>query len=114
MTDAQHWPSVVHSPLFHPRRLTTTISAFRRDRTGAVSILTALTSLVLVTLAGSGFDCARKDEARPDAALDAAVLAAAQAVKAAAKPERASAPMRRTPCHPDASASTGRCQGARI
>ncbi|GJD60895.1 pilus assembly protein [Methylobacterium frigidaeris] len=59
--------------------------AFQRDRGGAVAILAALTSLVLVALAGSAFDYARarKDEARLDAALDAAVLAGAQAVKAA-------------------------------
>ncbi|AWB19853.1 hypothetical protein DA075_01950 [Methylobacterium currus] len=85
MTEAPHRSTVMHPPLLHPRRLTRTISAFRRDRAGAVAILTALTSLVLVTLAGSAFDYARarKDEARLDAALDAAVLAAAQAVKAA-------------------------------
>ncbi|WP_162561134.1 pilus assembly protein [Methylobacterium terrae] len=62
-----------------------TISALRHDRGGNVAILTALTSFVLLALAGAGVDYARarKDEARLDAALDAAVLAGAQAVKAA-------------------------------
>ncbi|KMO12033.1 pilus assembly protein [Methylobacterium platani] len=74
-----------HPPSPLSRRPTTTIPAFGRDRRGGVAILTALTGLVLLMLAGAGLDYARarKDEARLNAALDAAVLAGAQAVRAA-------------------------------
>ncbi|KMO32606.1 hypothetical protein VQ02_23090 [Methylobacterium variabile] len=61
------------------------ILAFGRDRRGGIAVVTGLTALVLVVLTGAGIDYARvrKDEARLNAALDAAVLAGAQAVRAA-------------------------------
>lgn len=64
---------------------TTRIRAFGHDRRGSVALIVGLTALMLVILAGAGVDFARsrQDRSRLDAALDAAVLAGAQAVRAA-------------------------------
>ncbi|WP_167858726.1 pilus assembly protein TadG-related protein [Methylobacterium nonmethylotrophicum] len=70
---------------FPGHRLASAAAGFGRDDRGSVALITGLTALVLVVMAGAGVDYARarKDESRLDAALDAAVLAGAQAVKLA-------------------------------